>query len=263
MPAWPAKNAEVPSPREPKPARRGASLLREHSSSRGHYSCCSLSSNAAGSTVRRPPSVATKIRSDGPSPRLSRRWRGPAGPAARARGGSVPELWRLRALPPPRSHAVSSERSGALGTCQRPKRNRGHDREKRVIEAQRHQCLEIGHDQQRRDQQQLQQEQRKENIPARKSKAREGVAGCGSGHQLHGKNAAAHNDRIEIPERKIAALPSLLEVTQAEWARGVNVAISAGTPGRSAATAIQAKAPPRQAPPHWRRAARRGTTQLS
>jgi hypothetical protein len=58
--------------------------------------------------------------------------------------------------------------------------------------------------------------------------------------QLHREDAAAHQDRVAVPQRETAALPRLGEIAEPNGPDGVSEAMSGGTPGRSEATAIQA-----------------------
>jgi hypothetical protein len=65
----------------------------------------------------------------------------------------------------------------------------------------------------------LQQKKCEKHVPAREGEAREGVA-CGRDcHQLYGENAGADDEGIEVPERKVAALPGVMEIAQPERAR--------------------------------------------
>ena len=83
------------------------------------------------------------------------------------------------------AHQEHAEGRGEIGR---------HDAGQRVVEMQRDQCRQVRHDQDRRHQHQLQQEQVEQRLAAREAQPGEGVAGQADRDALHRKDAAAQQD---------------------------------------------------------------------
>ena len=103
------------------------------------------------------------------------------------------------------AHQEGAEGRGEVGR---------HDAEQRAVEAEIDDGAQVGHDQDRRHQHELQQEDVEDEVAAGEAQPREGVAGERDGHELHRQDAEGHDRGVDVVDREVAGLEGFPEVIQ-------------------------------------------------
>jgi hypothetical protein len=89
-----------------------------------------------------------------------------------------------------------------------------HHAGQRVVEAEIDHGAQVGHDQRRRHQHELQQEGVEQKVASGKTQAGEGISGKAHRHALHGEDARDHDDGVDVVEAERAAIERVAEILQ-------------------------------------------------